>query len=305
MKNESINYFTVGLFVLTAIVILTVALYKITGRSANVDYYYIEMKNVSGVRDGSPITYAGYEIGQIVNIEPVRKDGRIHYRLEIIVKSGWKIPYDSIAQVVSPSMLGDKKIDISEGESNTFLQPGDVIIGVEAADMFKVADELSKEFKKLTDQGIKPLFDIINKEITAVVPEIARQTTQLLSKLNQSSERLLKLLESADGTRMNNIIGNTEEMTRNLLAVSNRLNEASGRIDELLKSSTNLMEQNSQDLRSVVLDLRTTMGVVSENINGIVYNLDATSRNMNEFTRQLRDNPGVLLNSKPPQDAAK
>lgn len=305
MKKESINYFTVGLFVLFAMIVLMVSLYKITGRSTDVDNYYIEMENVSGIRDGSPVTYAGYEIGQIVDIDPRRENGQTLYRLEIIVKSGWQIPGDSTAQVVSPSMLGDKKIDISEGKSRQFLKPGDVIPGFGATDVFQIADELSKEFRNLTEQGIKPLLNTINKEITAAVPEMARQTTELLTRLNSSSERLLRLLETADAGRMNKIVGNAEQMTGNLLTVSTRLNEASSRIDEVLKSTTNMMDQNSQDLRSAVLDLRTTMGVVSENINGIVYNLDASSRNMNEFTRQLRDNPGVLLNSKAPQDSAK
>jgi hypothetical protein len=31
--------------------------------------------------------------------------------------------------------------------------------------------------------------------------------------------------------------------------------------------------------------------------------LDATSQNMNEFSRELRNNPGVVLGSKPPADA--
>ena len=81
------NYFMVGMFVLLSIVVLMVALYNITGRSANVDYYYVDMKNVSGVRDGSPVTYAGYEIGQITGIQPVRDNGHTHYRMEIIVKA--------------------------------------------------------------------------------------------------------------------------------------------------------------------------------------------------------------------------
>lgn len=305
MKQDNVNYFMVGLFVLVSIVVLMVALYKITGRSANVDYYYIEMENVSGIRDGSPVTYAGYEIGQITGIEPFRNSGSTRYRLEVIVKAGWQIPDDSVAQVVSPSMLGDKKLDISEGGSKNYFKPGDVIPGLGAADMFQVASDLSKEFRKLSDQGLKPLFDTINKEITNVVPDLARQTTTLLTRLNDSSERLLKLLESADEKRMKNIVNNTENMTENMLLISKRLEEASVQIDKLLQTTTGMMQQNNDDLRHAVLDLRTTMGVVSENINGIVYNLDITSRNVNEFSRQIRDNPGVLLNSKPPQDAAK
>lgn len=304
MKQDHINYFAVGLFVLGSLAVLMVALYRITGRSSDVDEYFVELANVSGIRSGSPVTYAGFEIGQLANITPVREQGKTRYRLQLVIKSGWSIPQDSTATIVTPGLLAEKQIDISEGKNPGFLEPGATISGIEAADMFKLVSDMSAQFQQLSDQGLKPLLDTINTEITQTVPELTRQTSQLLKQLNASADRLLELMETADNKRVNAIVNNTEIMTNNLLQVSDRLNQAAAEVDRLLQTTTSMMDENNKDLRQAILGLRTSMDVVAENINSIVYHIDTSARNVNEFSRQLRDNPGVILNSKPPKDAA-
>ena len=73
MKQDNINYFAVGLFVIGAMLVLLVALYHITGRGADADDYYVEIKNVAGIRTGSPVTYAGFEIGQLIDMDIHRR----------------------------------------------------------------------------------------------------------------------------------------------------------------------------------------------------------------------------------------
>lgn len=304
MKQDHINYFAVGVFVLLSLLVLMVAVYRITGRASDVDEYFVELHNVSGIRTGSPVTYAGFQIGQLGGITPVRDHGRIRYRLQLLVKAGWTIPKDSTATIVTPGLLAEKQIDISEGKSRSYLKPGQTITGVEAMDMFKLARQMSSQFQQLSDHGLKPLLDTINREITTTVPALTQQTSQLLTRLNASAERLLTLMQNMDDKRVNTIVANTDTMTNNLLKVSERLNVASAEVTKLLHSTSSLMNQNNKDLRKAILDLRTSMDVVADNINSVVDHINSTSRNMSEFSRQIRDNPGVLLRGKPPKDAA-
>lgn len=304
MKQDHVNYFAVGLFVLISLLVLMVVMYRITGRSTNVDEYFVELHNVSGIRTGSPVTYAGFQIGQLGDIIPVRKQGQTRYRLQLLVKSGWPIPADSSATIVTPGLLAEKQVDISEGKSTSLLKPGATIAGVEAADMFKLVSEMSTQFQQLSDEGLRPLLNTINHEITATVPALTKQTAQLLKQLNASADRLLALMQTADVNRLNSIMSNTETMTNNLLKVSDRLSRASTEVDKLLQSTSSMMSENNRDLRQTVLDLRTSMDVVANNINSIVDHIDTTARNMSEFSRQIRNNPGVILNGKAPKDAA-
>ncbi|MGD8782991.1 MAG: MlaD family protein [Thioalkalispiraceae bacterium] len=305
MKQDNINYFAVGLFVIAAGLILLIALFQITGRGADADDYFVELENVAGIRSGSPVTYAGFEIGQLVDIEPVRTNRQTRYRLHLQVKANWPIPTDSVAQIVTPSLLGEKQIDITEGQSSDYLKVGQTINGKESADVFVLVEQISNEFQKLSEQGLKPLLKTLNAEFAGSLPKLVDQTSVLLTNLNSSALELQGILATVDQRRIDSIMGNAQQVTENLLTVSVKLDQASAEVDKLVNSTSKMMDSNNEDLRKALLDLRTTMGVIEENMTGIMYNIDTSSRNLNEFTRQIRDNPAILLNGKPPEDAAK
>jgi phospholipid/cholesterol/gamma-HCH transport system substrate-binding protein len=302
MKQEQINYFAVGSFVLAMLLLLVFSIYKIMGRDKDADVYYLTLKNVSGIREGTAVTYAGFQIGKVIDIAPLRENNQTHYQLKLGVKSGWPIPADSSAQITSPGLLAEKQIDINEGHSTQLAAAGQTIAGVESADMFKLMSDVSTQFQTLSEQGLKPLFATINNEITSNIPALVTQTTQLLQQLNSSANQFSRLLSSTQPERLGKVVDNAEQITQNLGSMSVRLNDASAKIDKLLTDTHGVMHDNNDSIHAAVSDLRRSMQVVSDNINSIVYNLDATTRNMNEFSRQLRDNPAVLLNNKPPVD---
>ncbi len=302
MKQDHINYFFVGNMVIIAIVILVIGLYSITGSRTSADDYYLVLNNVSGIRQGSTVTYAGFRVGQVANMAPIKRDGQTHYRLHLLIQPDWKIPQDSTAQIVMPSFLGEKEIDITEGESKTVLAVGDEINGANALDIFQLAQQISGEFETLSEEGLKPLFATLTKEINTTVPQVAKQTSSLLKVLNDSADELLLVMQSLDKERIGNIVTNADDITKQMASVSSKLDSAAQNLDNLIAKTSQMMDGNNEDLRQTLLDLRTSMGVVKENVGSIMYNVDATARNMNEFTRQLRENPGVLLNSKPPND---
>ena len=305
MKQDTINYFSVGLFVIGTILVFIIGLYMITGRGADADDYFVELNNVAGIRAGSPVTYAGFQIGQLVDIEPVRNNGATIYRLNLQVRSGWQIPADSIAQIVSPGLLAEKQIDIAEGQSKTYLNVGDTLKGKEAADMFVLVQQISNEFQKLSDEGLKPLLRTLNKDVAGAFPDLMKQVSTLMVNLNTSATELQTLLESVDNKRVDKIVGNAEEVTVNLLEVSSKLDKAANEVDKLVANTSNMMDGNNDDLRKALLDLRTTMGVIEENMNSIMYNIDTTARNLNEFSRQIRDNPSAIINSSAPKDTVR
>ena len=54
-----------------------------------------------------------------------------------------------------------------------------------------------------------------------------------------------------------------------------------------------------------VVDLRYTLSTVAQRIDAMTYNMEGASRNMYEFSRQIRLNPGLLLGGTPPTDEAR
>ncbi|HSJ49145.1 MAG TPA: MCE family protein, partial [Gammaproteobacteria bacterium] len=70
----------------------------------------------------------------------------------------------------------------------------------------------------------------------------------------------------------------------------------------LLESSHGLVEDNREDLEQSIRSLRRTLEEVADYTSVILHDMEGTSRNMNEFSRQIRQNPGLLLGGKPPRE---
>ena len=95
MKRENINYLAVGLFVIVIMSAFFVVVYKITGRTGPTDHYFVTYDNVTGIKYGTPVSYEGYQVGQVELIEPVYHTARRHTR---------SFQYESIA---FPRFQGD------------------------------------------------------------------------------------------------------------------------------------------------------------------------------------------------------
>ena len=325
MKRENINYLVVGVFVLTMLVAFLVILYKITGRTGPTDNYYVTYSNVTGIKYGTPVLYEGFQIGQIESIEPVREPGYTRYRLALSVAKDWGIPSDSIASIVASGLLSAITIDIKEGTSQTMLVPGDMLEGREAANIFAVVNDVAGELQELSRNNLKPLITNLNYQIESLGNELRDLTTHsirpmidninqkfneqvvtdlttLLEKLNENADRLLSLLDDKNQNNLEQFLVNMETASVALNDLLFRIEDTRAAMNEVLIDIDGLVTDNRQNFKTSINDLQKTLDTVSDNINSIVYHMEGSSRNMHELSRQLRENPGLILDSSPQPD---
>ena len=62
---------------------------------------------------------------------------------------------------------------------------------------------------------------------------------------------------------------------------------------------------NKGNIDKSMVDLRYVADSVARHIDSLNQNMEATARNMYEFSRQIRQNPGLLLGGTPPRDEAR
>ena len=285
MKNNKINYFAVGLFVLLTVIVLFAMMYRVTDQVAGADNYYVVFDKITGIKRGTAVSYSGYPIGHMLDIEPVVENGRTRYKLHLQVKGGWKIPDDSMAQIIMPGVIADRQVEITEGVSSKHLAPGATLLSREAVDMMALVNSIGQE---------------LDSSITLLTTDASR----LIKKLDTTADQLAVLLNETNRNHLNNAFRNSDLASDNILKLSQSFDGINRRMDDILKNADSLVQDNDADIRSTVTQLHKSVEAVSQNIDGILYNLDASSRNMNEFSRQLRNNPGVLLGSKPVPDEA-
>jgi len=309
LKRDSINYFAVGLFVLAGLGVLFLVLLRISNGAGQRDTYYTQYRNVAGLSDGTLVTYEGYVFGQVTSIEPMRTGEGISYRVALDVKEDWKIPADSVARIYSEGLLADTVVNISEGHSKAFLAPGDTIKGEQGVDLFAVIGKVAGEFGDLSEHSIKPLIESLNRTVQKVggalenrVPAILTDVDHLVARLNDSAGHLSDILDDESTHKAKRILTNVDKSARDLSKLTAGLADVKRDAQALMAKLDELVSGSGPDVRRAAADLRDILEQVSRYSTGILQNMDEASRNMNEFSRQIRENPARLLGGSSPQD---
>jgi len=323
MKHQNFSYFSAGLFVLAMFAGLIGSLFYLTGRTGPTESYYVYYEDVSGLAKGSPVTFRGFRIGRVGHIEPEFDNLNVRYRVTLSLEESWPIGVDSVAHIVSSGLLSSIHIDISGGNSKEKLRPGGILAGREAVSLFAALDAIASDADRLIDDGIMPVLANLNGRIDAIsapleagANEVARDLTagaatlkegidslsggltKFIDRLNASASALQKVLNEENQEHISSFLLKMDDSASNLLRLSQDIQQSRAYLDTLLTGANGLVTDNRANLAQAVSDLKASMAAVAQNVDGIAYNLKITSRNMAEFSRLIRQNPGLLLSNR-------
>jgi phospholipid/cholesterol/gamma-HCH transport system substrate-binding protein len=314
MKRDTINYFAVGVFVIALFAMFLLALYRITGSTGATDEFYVTYANVAGIKFGTPVLYEGYQVGQVENIEPRFPDGDTRYRLTLSVRKGWRIQQDSVAHIEASGLLSTVSIDIKKGKSTSVLAPGAEINGMQSSDLFTTVNHVAEDIRDLAHNSLRPLLDKLNNQVDLIAGDIREITSgnikpmfrdqvfPLMKKLNASADRLARVLSDTNLDNVDSTLANLQAASSEADTLMQELRQSRQAVDELLARATDLVGDNSAALNASVTDLKKTLYVAAQHIDAIAHHLEGASRNIHEFTRQIRENPGLLLRGSAPAD---
>ena len=126
----------------------------------------------------------------------------------------------------------------------------------------------------------------------------------IVNNINTFSARLDTLMSDRNIKAMDGIIANMGTSAKNMADVTAQLGETRKSIDGLIGVIGSMVTDNRLDVERTVVDVRHSAETVARYIESINQNLDITSRNMMEFSRAIRSNPGLLLGGTAPVDNA-
>ncbi len=329
MKNQKLNYTVVGCFVIAMLVAAVATAVTLTGRTGARDRFVIVFDNVSDIRFGTLVRYEGYPVGQVEGIIPRDHAGRMKFALDVSVLEGWQIPSDSIAQIGSSTFLGAKVVEIRGGRSTAALAPGDEIASAPPADMFAAMSGVASEFGDVSRQNLRPLLQqltnlatnanaLLEDDLSTFVgslnsvasdaggrlPRIAAELQAFTGKLNTSLDKIQSVLSDQNIRGINQVLANVEEASRQFVEISINAQGTLGQLDGLVSHLEKLVEANEGKVSSTLDDTRYTLRSIAQSIDAINHNLAGTTRNMNEFSRLIRQNPGLLLGGASPEDVS-
>jgi phospholipid/cholesterol/gamma-HCH transport system substrate-binding protein len=325
MRSHFINYTAVGVFVAAMIVALLWTLGQIAGRTGPTDTYTIVMDSVTDVDYGTLVRYEGYKIGQVERIEPQWADGKYRFRVIVSVEKDWKFPSDSVARIAASSFLAAKTIEVYGGKSPQLVAAGGDILSGPPADAFSLMAQVAGQIGDLSESSLKPLIANVNDIITrlgnntdtnlkelfaslqAIATDVQNKTPKITDDIStfttQMNATLLqgdKFLDDQNLESVRAILANTEKATKDASVAAAEVKALSHKLQQLADEARSMITGNRKNVDKSLANLEYILRSVAQNIDSITRNIDGTARNMSEFSRLIRQNPGLLLNGGSP-----
>jgi phospholipid/cholesterol/gamma-HCH transport system substrate-binding protein len=290
VRDDTRNYVVVGAFVVAMLVALVVWIALLSGRTGPTDRYTIVYRSVLGLKEGVEILFEGYRVGRIEAIGPIDRDGRRRYRVEIAIARGWPIPEDTRARIAT-GLFSAPVIDLRAGRSETLLEPGSEIRGEEAADVFAAVNEMASQVNDLLEESVAPMLE----EVARGAPEIVHNLESFSLELNRAMEQVREVLDPRNVEAVSSILANLDEVSSRTARLVSDLGETRRQLGSVIEQVDGLLDEERGALGGAAADLDHSLAAVARHIDAITANLEVTTRNLAEFSQQLRANPGVLI----------
>lgn len=246
-RNQSEIEFKVGLFVGIGVLLIMAMIVLIGGIDKFVTKhhkYYTHFDDVSGLISGSKVLLSGLRVGSVDNVTYEKSDNRVRVDISVSSKYSEMVRVDSIAEVATQGILGDKYVAINGGTPQEgALPPG-------------------SEIKTTTGKGISQFLtksDVLVGNLNSIT-----QTLDRILKTFESNRRAETMFAGLAATAKN-LASATEKVNRdldhlqlkeissNLKGILSKINDGTGTLGALV---------NDPDL---YYDLRALMGGVNRN----------------------------------------
>ena len=300
MRDSRKNYLIVGIFVLTMLSTLIVWLAVLSGNTQATTAYYMEFDNVIGLSPGGQILFEGYPVGEIDEIIFTRRPEASVYRLNLTIRQDWDIPEDSLAVMTQASLLSAVVVDIQAGSSQRMLMPGEQISSLGSANIMTAMSSVATKLGHLADTNLKPFLENLSggtdslATLSQDVPLILDNVKTFTKQLTTATTRLNHILDQSGG-HIESILGKAELASGNISTLTTDFHQTRKQLDTLLISMRRIVSTNSGEINHSIADLHHALEVVASHVQEISSNLEATTRNMNELSTELRRNPGLLV----------
>jgi phospholipid/cholesterol/gamma-HCH transport system substrate-binding protein len=245
-KELSWSELRVGLFVLAALFILGVALIWVTGGGNLSPKYTLKtyLPEVQGVAAGAPVRLDGVEIGNVdairMNPHPSAPSQNIELVLRVNKKFQTNIRSDSVAQLITEGLLGNRYVSIKRGFAGQEIPNGGVVPG-----------STEESMKDIVQRGaeVAQNLDVLSKQLGEIVEEV-HEGRGTIGKL---------LTDQTLYNHMNDTLANADEI---ITAARN----GQGTVGKLLVSDElyNKVNASAAQVDAVLTDIRAQKGTLGK-----------------------------------------
>ena len=306
------KYVKLGLLIVITMAILFWGVNYLKGHDIfkRSSYYFVVYERIDGLLEASKVTMNGFQIGQVKNISfAPNKTGNLIVTL--MIDSDFKIPVNSIAQIVSSDIMGTRSIRMILSEEIAFYQTNDTISGAIEGDLKEQVSLQVLPIKNKAEQLLSTIDSAITV-LTVIFNEDARENlSESFENINRTIENAqlitsdLQQIVSAEKGNIQQILVNIEEITsflsNNTAELEKTIKNLSSFSDTLSQISVSPIITNIADASNQILSLLEKINS-DENTAGLLLNDDqlylsitALSENLGFLINDIQANPKRYL----------
>lgn len=286
----------IGLFVLLTLIATFAVVNFLRGEDIfnRSTTYFGNFERVDGLAVTGPIYLKGLKVGMVEAIEyDMEKDV---FEVEFKVKSDFRIPVNSVAEIYSADIMGSMALRINLGNSNEYARGGDTLATAIQPDMIS---SLISGVEPLVQQA-GALIENLNvtlDNVNALLDSAARKEIQgSLSNLNRTLANAARLSKTLNG-----ISPELEGIVANLEILSKGLGESAGDIKGSLENVNKITSQLSEaelgeaveSLKNLVQKLQDPNGSVGKLLatDSLHNSVDALIKDIDILVQRIVENP--------------
>jgi phospholipid/cholesterol/gamma-HCH transport system substrate-binding protein len=263
------------------------------------NYYYSVYDKIGGLAESSPVEINGYKVGVVQSIDFVdATSGRL--LVAFSVAKDFKLPKNTVAEIVPVSLLGGMKVQFVYGNGPGFYDEGDTIPGSLAA---SITDKVETELLPIKDKisNLIVVLDSVIKSVDELMNEDFRKNLGgTVANLNSTTGSLNKIVVAKEKD-LKSTIENLNKFSAMLAQNSEKM---SGTFSNLESITDTLV---AADIYGSVMNLKASLekaSVMMENINkgkgsagqfltndSIYNNLNNSLASLNELLVDMKANP--------------
>lgn len=310
MKNS--KYVKLGLLITVSLVILFWGLNYLQGNDVfkRSSYYHVVYERIDGLLEANKVTMNGYQIGQVKNISfQPNKSGNLVVTL--MIDSDFKIPVNSLAQIVSSDIMGTRSVRMILSNENTFYQSNDTIPGAIESDLKEQVSlqvlpikNKAEQLLSTIDSAITVLTVIFNEDARENLSESFKNINKTIENAQQITSDLQQIV-SAEKGNIQQIMVNIEDITsflsNNTAELEKTIKNLSSFSDTLSQISVSPIITNIADASNQILSLLEKINT-NESSAGLLLNDDqlyfsiaALSENLSFLISDIQTNPKRYL----------
>ncbi len=272
--------------------------------------YYAVFDQVDGLENTNPVLINGFKVGLVKNIK-FEEGNTGRFLVTLLVGKKYQIPENTVAKMISTSIIGGKAIKLEVTRGNKYINPGDTLqaqietglidqLGHQIAPIKQRAESLMKEL----ETTLKVMTEVFNEENRAQLGQSFANLNKALYSINQTAAELDTSL-SPNGTlrkifvNMESISANLKNNNKDITKIVKNFSSISDSIAKIKFASTMLQVDSAMrqfnHVMTSISEGKGTMGNLVKN-DSLYYNIESASRNLDLLLKDLKANPKKYVN---------